>query len=285
MSASGIEGLTVQGVVLSLFPGADLLGRGFRDEGWCIVSGPEKILGGDIRDFHGRRGVFAGVIGGPPCQDFSRARRCAATGYGLEMIGEFLRVVEECEPAWWLIENVPTVPTVTLRGWMVQRFDLRADECGVAQARLRHFQFGHRREWERLVIHRGTRIAAASHTVTATEGRRSVTRRRTFAHVCSLQGAAPFRSEWLTRAGHYGVIGNGVPVPMARVIARAIIERSSVTGQVRRSCACGCGRELTGAATLATCACRKRMQRRRDSAGVKRPGPVTIAESQGGLAL
>ena len=39
-------------VVLSLFPGADLLGRAFEQLGFCVVRGPELLLGQDIRDFH-----------------------------------------------------------------------------------------------------------------------------------------------------------------------------------------------------------------------------------------
>lgn len=33
-------------LVLSLFPGFDLLGRAFEEEGFTIVRGPDKIWGG-----------------------------------------------------------------------------------------------------------------------------------------------------------------------------------------------------------------------------------------------
>ena len=62
-------------LVLSLFPGIDLLGRGFELEGFSIVRGPDLIFGGDVRTFSVPRGRFDGVIGGSPCPDFSRARR------------------------------------------------------------------------------------------------------------------------------------------------------------------------------------------------------------------
>lgn len=129
-------------LVLSLFPGIDLMGRGFEQEGYCVVRGPDLIFGGDVRAFHPPPGRFDGIIGGSPCQDFSAARRCPPTGYGVEMLHEFCRCVAEVRPDWFLLENVPGVPDVQVPGYVVQRFDLRADECGLPQRRLRHFQFG-----------------------------------------------------------------------------------------------------------------------------------------------
>src|SRR5262245_51036984 len=137
-------------LVLSLFPGIDLLGRGFEAEGFCVVRGPDLVWGGDVRSFHPPAGKFDGLIAGSPCQDFSRARRAIPpTGEGEELLREFLRVVAQATPAWFLLENVPSVPDVRIEGYTVQRFDLRASECGGRQRRLRHFQFGSR---EGLVI-------------------------------------------------------------------------------------------------------------------------------------
>jgi len=59
-------------LVLSLFPGADLLGRAFEEVGFVVVRGPELMLGQDIRSWHSLPGKFDGVIGGPPCKAFSR---------------------------------------------------------------------------------------------------------------------------------------------------------------------------------------------------------------------
>ena len=58
-------------LVLSLFPGIGLLDSAFEDTGFCVLRGPDVIRGGDVRLFHPPAGVFAGVIGGPPCQSFS----------------------------------------------------------------------------------------------------------------------------------------------------------------------------------------------------------------------
>lgn len=67
-------------LVLSLFPGIDLLGKGFEAEGFCVIRGPDLLFGGDVREFHVPANRFDAIIGCPPCPDFSKARRSAATG-------------------------------------------------------------------------------------------------------------------------------------------------------------------------------------------------------------
>lgn len=57
-------------IVLSIFPGIDLLGCGFEAEGYCVVRGPDLLWGGDIRRFHVPAGRFNGIIAG-----FSSGRR------------------------------------------------------------------------------------------------------------------------------------------------------------------------------------------------------------------
>ena len=61
-------------LVLSLFPGIGLLDMAFEEAGFCVVRGPDLLWGGDVRTFHVPAGRFDGVIGGPPCQAFSRLR-------------------------------------------------------------------------------------------------------------------------------------------------------------------------------------------------------------------
>lgn len=60
-------------VVLSLFPGIGLLDKAFEDAGFQVVRGPDLIWGGDVRRFHVNSNMFAGIIGGPPCQTHSTA--------------------------------------------------------------------------------------------------------------------------------------------------------------------------------------------------------------------
>jgi DNA (cytosine-5)-methyltransferase 1 len=251
-------------MLLSLFPGIDLLGRGFEAEGFCVVRGPDLLWGGDIRDFSPPPGRFVGIIAGTPCQDFSVARRSESTGYGVEMLHEFVRIVEAARPAWWLLENVPTVPDVASHGYAVQRFDLAANECGLAQRRLRHFQFGNNRGYA-LVLDREQAAAVASSCVTASEGTRA--NRRGWSEFCREQGLpSDFDLPGMTLAAKYAAVGNGVPVNMARFVARAIRDNLHVAGSVRL-CACGCGRRLSGVRQVyAGASCRKRMERRRKNA-------------------
>ncbi len=243
-------------LVLSVFPGVDLLGMGFEQEGFCVVRAPDLLWGGDIRKFHPVPGRFEGLIGGSPCQDFSKARRSPPMGYGLEMLAEYARVAREADPEWWLLENVPGVPDVVIEGYVVQRFDLNARECGLAQRRLRHFQFGSK-SGRYLVIERLPVAQDAESTVLASQ-----TSGRSFTRHCALQGLPPdFALPDLKLSARYKVVGNGVPVPMARMVARAIRDRELFFGV--RICACGCGRSVSGRAVSALPACRKRLERRR----------------------
>lgn len=263
------------GLVLSIFQGAGLLDRGFEQAGYCVVGPGDILWGRDVRDFTPARHAFEGVIGGPPCQDFSKARRAPPTGVGVAMLKEFTRVVTVAEPEWFLCENVPGVPDLVIPGYKIQRLNLNASECGLPQNRLRCFQFGSR-DGAGLVIPRCDTPARVEPCALATEGKRSV--RRTFADFCELQGLPRhFDLSGLSQALRYRLVGNGVPVPMARVVATAI-QRRHDTRHVR-VCICDCGRPVQPGQTQATAACRKRMQRRRDAAGVSGPGTVTPAMS------
>jgi DNA (cytosine-5)-methyltransferase 1 len=133
-------------LILSLFPGLDVLGMGFRLEGFTVVRGPEILMGEDIRDFHPPVGKFDGVIGGPPCQAFS-ALANLVRAKGLEpkfgdLIPEFSRCIEQARPEWFLMENVPKAPDPKPVGYEVTSFLL--DNCwlGEAQMRKRRFWFG-----------------------------------------------------------------------------------------------------------------------------------------------
>jgi DNA (cytosine-5)-methyltransferase 1 len=261
-------------LVLSLFPGIDLLGMGFEHEGFCVVRGPDPLFGGDIRSFYPPADRFDGIIAGSPCQDFSSLRRDEPTGYGLEMLSEFTRCVEAARPAWWLLENVPGVPDVSPSGYRVQRFDLRANECGLPQQRLRHFQFGSRHSMV-LVLDRADRQAVTQPACVASEGEQAT--RRGWSEFCAAQGLPPdFNLDSFTQAGRYRAVGNGVPVSMAAFIARAVRD-SQVPAELVKLCLCGCGRRVYGRQNSALPSCRKRLERKRkrDTALVTRPGSAT----------
>lgn len=270
-------------LILSIFPGIDLLGRAFEELGNCIVRGPDPLWGGHIEDFHPPAGVFEGIIGGSPCQDFSLARRTPPTGEGLRLLDEFLRVIAEAFPDWFLLENVPGVPTIRCDGYTMQRLNLRETECGGRQRRLRTFQFGSR-DGARLLITRSVTPARYPEPCAmANEG--SKADRRSFADFCELQGLPrSFNLPGMSVKAKYKAVGNGVPLTMGRVMAIAVQLRSVTHAQPL--CVCDCGRPVRGKSRHATAACRKRMERaRRDVGAVTGPGFVTAAESQSRLAL
>jgi DNA (cytosine-5)-methyltransferase 1 len=249
-------------LVLSVFPGIDLLGRGFEAAGYCVVRGPDKIFGGDIRNFHPPADRFDGVIGGSPCQDFSKARRnVPPTGEGLEMLGEFCRVVEEAAPEWFLLENVTSVPNVVINDYAIQRLDFNALDAGARQNRPRHFQFGSRSGRVLSPFRESRYQGGADATCMATEGTKK--HRRTWADFCALQGLPrDFALPGMTIAAKYRAVGNGVHVAVAKALAWAIIEAYRRTEPIDL-CACNCGRPIAGRQIYATAACRKRMERRR----------------------
>src|SRR3954470_17140903 len=132
-------------LVLSLFPGIGLLDQAFEEAGFCIVRGPDLLWGGDVHGFHPPAGRFDGVIGGPPCQAFSRLRHMVeANGYQTapNLIPEFERVVAEARPEWFLMENVPDAPQPVVQGYRTTAELVRDVWVGGATSRERRFTFG-----------------------------------------------------------------------------------------------------------------------------------------------
>lgn len=255
-------------VVLSAFPGIDLLGKAFEEAGICVVRGPDLILGQDIRRFHPPRGAFWGIIGGPPCQEFSGLLRTEPTGYGLEMLGEFTRVVTEAQPEWFLMENVARVPDISIPGYFIQRLDINQGwYCDVT--RLRHIQFGSQ-SGHLLSVPRG-RVSGDK------EGAALASDNRSFRELCRLQGLPDdFDLPGFLMSEKKRAVGNGVPLQLGRVLAQAVLAAYSqpvilqcdLAGGVTPAavCACGCGRRVTGKHQYYDFSCRKRAQRQRDRA-------------------
>ncbi len=260
-------------LVLSLFPGLDLLGHAFTEQGFSVVRGPDPLYNSRIEDFHIPRSSVTGIIAGPPCQDFSKARRCKPSGHGLRMLAELLRVVDEARPEWVLIENVPQIPDVMHPDYSHQRLDIADCECGGTQLRRRHIQFlstcGHiiRPERER----RRHRHAAILTAATAASS-------HTYAEICRRQGfAGPVTLPGWSREAKVRAVGNGVPLCIGRALAIAVSQRS---GPDRHDCVCGCGRRITPPALQAGPACRKRMERRRKWTAAKITWSVTLETAE-----
>lgn len=253
-------------LVLSLFPGVGLLDRAFELSGFCVVRGPDKLWGGDVRRFRPPPGKFWGIIAGSPCQDFSAARRAPPGGSGAALLAEFRRVVIAAAPEWWLLENVARVPDVSVPGYTRQRLDVnQAWWSGVR--RLRHVQFGSR-SGRLLDVPRGRSVPGAQSPALACDG-------RSFREVCRLQSLPDdFELPGFTVRESIRAVGNGVPLVMGRVLARAVLAAyGDAPGDApafnpaacaRRRCGCGCGRVVRGRARYAGPTCRKRAERARN---------------------
>lgn len=233
-------------LILSLFPGIGLLDRAFEEEGFCVVRGPDLLWGGDVRRFHPTNAAFEGVIGGPPCQAFSRATKMAK---GLEpenLIPEFERVVGECGPEWFLMENVIDAPVPRVDDYIVESVvvDNRTDAGGI-QRRVRRWSFGRGAPWVKpleLEWWAPPVPAECVPTVTANatkwvgkpyvgndgyvrRGRcRADRTRATLAESIRAQGLPDdFELPAFTVEAAIRAVGNGVPLPMGRALARAVI--------------------------------------------------------------
>lgn len=246
-------------LVLSLFPGADLLGRAFHQVGHCVVAGPDLILDQRIEDFRATPGRFDGIIGGPPCVNYSDANRHRNTAEGDRLVLEFLRVVDEAQPEWWLMENVRNVPHVRLRGYSVQRVDCSDWEFGGRTGRLRHIQFGHR-EGHIIRPARTSTDRPVTPVPTLTTAPAGTADR--YSRRCAKMGIAPLALSSFTPAARRRVIGNGVPWGMGCALAAAVLASGPVTPT---DCVCGCGRVVRRAGSHFGMACRQRTSRRRRS--------------------
>lgn len=244
-------------LVLSLFPGIGLLDMAFEAEGFCVVRGPDLLWGGDVRRFHPPPGRFDGVIGGPPCQAFSILRNLnprAGEKHG-NLIPEFERCVIETGAKWFVMENVRSAPEPVVPGYAIRSVLVRDHWCGGETSRLRRFSFGG---------------AAASASVrveplVSTTPEPAVLAGSSVRTPVRLGGSGKTKRTWIPRPGHVErgsaagwqravklqglppdfdlpgftmveklrAVGNGVPLPMGRAIARAVkraIQSSSLTG-------------------------------------------------------
>jgi DNA (cytosine-5)-methyltransferase 1 len=230
----------MSGLVLSLFPGIGLLDMAFEEEGFCVVRGPDLLWGGDIHKFHPPPGKFDGVIGGPPCQAFSRLRHMVeANGYELapNLIPEFERVVAEAEPQWFVMENVPAAPLPIVRGYYSTSRMVTDVHLGGATTRQRRITFGfhdpaYSFHIEGLALHAIEAEPAVTSSpvptpvrqvkggaLKSTAGRPS----RSFAEACRLQGLPnDFDLPGFTMTAKHQAVGNGVPLAMGRAVARAV---------------------------------------------------------------
>jgi DNA (cytosine-5)-methyltransferase 1 len=167
------------------------------------------------------------------------------------LIPEFERVVGETQPKWFLMENVAAAPTPTVADYSIEDFILNnrwlPDDNGIGheQNRIRKFVFGTKgNSRSDFSLKMFIEMAALENPVFAPTvltgkgngGYKEIEingaikkcpnygKRREFSEMARLQGLpenflddAPFTSE-----GKRRVVGNGVPLPMGKAIAKAI---------------------------------------------------------------
>lgn len=237
----------------------------FEQEGFCVVRGPDVLWGGDVRRFHPPAGRFDGVIGGPPCQAFSRLVHIVRQNghepkFG-NLIPEFERCINEAKPAWFVMENVPDAPTPQPLGYATWSTLLNNRQCfdedgkPAKQNRVRRWTFGdvrrgpraalmidtaamENREYQRIAMggSTGSSLGAAGWDGGTREARlkrqkgsgvlfRSGPSSSLFRELCERQGLPDdFDIEPFTVSAKCKAVGNGVPLPMGRAIAKAVRE-------------------------------------------------------------
>lgn len=212
--------------------------------------------GGDVRKFIPPEGRFDGVIGGPPCQAFSRLRfMVEQNGYKIapNLIPEFERIVLGAQPQWFLMENVEAAPEPIVPGYQIHAQLLRDVWVGGETSRLRRFCFGtrdgRRLNIETLALHR----TDPEHAAMASGGGRPVPvalsgsgkpkrsaksalknygykTTGAFENHKRLQGMrADFDLPGFTVSAKVKALGNGVPLPMGRAVAKAVQNSSRLT--------------------------------------------------------
>lgn len=218
-------------LALSIFPGFDLLGRAFEEEGYTLLRGPDILWGGDIESFHVPDQVFVGLIGGPPCKVHSTTIHL---GVGRsptrDYTADFLRIFQEVQPRWAVMENVRGVLNKGLmpNDWSCTK--LRDWDCGGLTHRVRYFWV-----WPAMLIlvppqrpgkpeysvlasswknHNGTQIF---------RGHSNISLER----AAELQGFPELVPALRPLGRRYAVqlLGNGVPKAMGRYIAGEIRRR------------------------------------------------------------
>lgn len=238
-------------LVLSLFPGIGLLDMAFEEAGFCVVRGPDLLWGGDVRSFHPPAGKFDGVIGGPPCQAFSRLRHIVeANGYKTapNLIPEYERVVNEARPRWFLMENVPDAPLPDT-GYETHSELVRDVWVGGETSRLRRFTFGTTSAYraqlfrvETMALHRPDPDRAVTCDMRQVpvaiggSGKRkglggALPRSGTPSSANTMAELQGVPVEFVDRLREHGAftseaikrgLGNGVPLPMGRAVAAAV---------------------------------------------------------------
>jgi len=273
-------------LVLSLFTGIGLLDEAFRRAGFCVVSAGDIITGQDIRNFTSIAGRFDGVIGSSPCEDFG-TYKTNKSGYSLEMIEEFKRVVLESKPKWWLHESIKGVPNIKIEGFNHQR-TLINQAWYEKMYRVGIIQFGCKTN-QHIQIPRGN---VKDKKVVFMNDSRSLSELK---HLKGLPDS--FDLPNINIAGKKKLIGNTVPLKMGKVIAEAVrdtVYNQKIINQHSdnwsdvflekntsvKYCKCGCGMKMFGRKSYYNGTCRKTAQRNRNKIFTQHTSTTSTQDQQ-----
>lgn len=144
VDTSGATPCVISPSVVDLFAGAGGMSLGFEMAGFDVVTAVElvdiaadthvlnfpncAVHRGDIAEFKPsealRKQKVRVVVGGPPCQGFSVAGKRDPNDPRNRLFREFVRVVDELRPDYFVMENVPGI--LTMKGGKVKEAILEA---------------------------------------------------------------------------------------------------------------------------------------------------------------
>lgn len=168
-----------KGNIVDLFCGAGGLSHGFKMAGYNLIAANDNyepacdtfefnnpgihLIRGDITDNKIKNQLYAylsgecvdGIVGGPPCQGFSHAGKRMIDDPRNHLFKEFVEIVKNVKPKFFLMENVPGILTINdgktfegikeafeELGYQLHPQILHAAEYGVPQKRKRVFILG-----------------------------------------------------------------------------------------------------------------------------------------------
>lgn len=98
-------------LILDLCAGSGAWSEPYRSAGYpCVRVDLKKqstsVSAADVRSYVPPAGVW-GVLAAPPCQQFSIARNGLERDFvqGMECVNACLRIIFQCRPRWWALEN------------------------------------------------------------------------------------------------------------------------------------------------------------------------------------